>query len=127
LIIVLVDDTATLRSLRLAENVISMVIAFASVAFWANGFGTMRSEMAADLTPPSALDGRVTPLVQHVGDLLDRGLDGRRLEGHEASRERRMRLALRLVHALDLGELLVVVADDLLQLGLRFVLHPAKA
>jgi hypothetical protein len=53
----------------------------------------------------------VAALVQHVGDLLDRGLNGFCLEGYEAPRERRMCRAVRRVQALRLGERLCVIGS----------------
>ena len=47
LIIVLVDETVTFRSVRFAEKVISMKLLLVSVDLWANGFGFTRSGIAA--------------------------------------------------------------------------------
>jgi len=54
--IVLVDETVTFRSFRLAENVISTKLLFFSTDLLAKGFGMIRSEIAASVMPPEVLD-----------------------------------------------------------------------
>src|SRR5208282_40032 len=67
--------------------------------------------------------GHVSASRQYFGEFLNRGANRLRAQPGETGRELRLRRTKRSASAIDLGEFFVVHREDLVELGLRVILH----